>query len=481
MQTGMSDNLQDLNDIPKTNIIDRELKRLNIDIAALQETRLADFGSVTKRNYTFFWQGLKGDQRRLHGVGFAVKNNLIPMIETPKEGTERILSLRIKTSAGYATFISCYAPTLVADTEIKDQFYHQLDDKVNEIPSSDTLFLLGDFNARVGAEVTLWPLVLGKHGIGNTNDNGQRLLQFCSYHHLCITNTLFKNKDMHKASWRHPRSKTWHQLDLVISKQKDSKNVHNTRAYHSADCNTDHSIIKSKIKIVPKRIFSTKKKCTKKIDTTRISNPDKVTKFEQLFLSASPEPDSDEGSSQSWNRMREDIHNSALEAFGEKRKANKDWFGANSETIIPTLEAKRTAMLAHKSDPSEVNKINYKRCRSQAQKIARQCANSYYCTLSEKIQKASDTGNIRRMYEGIKQVIGKEVKKPAPLKSKTGELLDGKAEKLDRLVEHYTDLYATETNVSDSALEALPQLPTMTELDTKPSMADLNKAIDALS
>ena len=83
MQTGLSDN----QDIPKTTIIDRELKRLGVDVAALQETRLADFGSIKERNYTFYWQGLKENERRLHGVGFAVNNRLLPMIETPKEGT----------------------------------------------------------------------------------------------------------------------------------------------------------------------------------------------------------------------------------------------------------------------------------------------------------------------------------------------------------------------------------------------------------
>jgi len=46
MQTGMSDDLENVTDAPKTSIIDRELNRLNIDIVGLQETRLAGFGST---------------------------------------------------------------------------------------------------------------------------------------------------------------------------------------------------------------------------------------------------------------------------------------------------------------------------------------------------------------------------------------------------------------------------------------------------
>ena len=53
MQTGLSDDLPNIEDAPKTSVSDRELHRLNIGIAALQETRLADFGSITERHYTF--------------------------------------------------------------------------------------------------------------------------------------------------------------------------------------------------------------------------------------------------------------------------------------------------------------------------------------------------------------------------------------------------------------------------------------------
>ena len=47
------------------------------------------------------------------------------------------------------------------------------------------------------------------------NENGQRLLELCTFHDLCITNS-FHTKPQHKVSWRHPRSKHWHQLDLIL-------------------------------------------------------------------------------------------------------------------------------------------------------------------------------------------------------------------------------------------------------------------------
>jgi len=56
MCPGLSDDLQQIDDARKTAIIDRELSKLNIDIAALQEARLPSGGSLKEKDYTFFWQ-----------------------------------------------------------------------------------------------------------------------------------------------------------------------------------------------------------------------------------------------------------------------------------------------------------------------------------------------------------------------------------------------------------------------------------------
>ena len=68
MCPGLSYDLSNMEDTRKTAVIDLELQCLNIDIAALQETRLAESGSLTEANYTFLWQGKKADERREHMV-----------------------------------------------------------------------------------------------------------------------------------------------------------------------------------------------------------------------------------------------------------------------------------------------------------------------------------------------------------------------------------------------------------------------------
>ena len=64
-------------ELRKTMIIDEELARHRVDVAALQETRLPGCGSLRESDYTFYWQGLAEGLPRYHGVGFAIHNTLV--------------------------------------------------------------------------------------------------------------------------------------------------------------------------------------------------------------------------------------------------------------------------------------------------------------------------------------------------------------------------------------------------------------------
>ena len=130
---GLTSDLHHLDDSRKTAIINKELARLNIDVACLQETRLADSGSLRELDYTFYWQGLSHDEPRQHSVGFAIRNSLIATTEPPTGGTERILTLRIKTVSGFTNIFSVYAPTLTSTSETKDQFYSALDEALAKV------------------------------------------------------------------------------------------------------------------------------------------------------------------------------------------------------------------------------------------------------------------------------------------------------------------------------------------------------------
>ena len=85
----ISASLQDIKDSRKTAVINDELRRLNVDITTLQETRLADSDTLKEKDYTFYWQGKRSNEPREHGVRFAVRNSLLRMVEPGSGGSER--------------------------------------------------------------------------------------------------------------------------------------------------------------------------------------------------------------------------------------------------------------------------------------------------------------------------------------------------------------------------------------------------------
>ena len=83
----------------------------------------------------------------------------------------------------------CYAPTSNAEEAEVEQFYEDLQDLLDLTPKKDVLFIIGDWNAKVGSQET--PGLTGKFGFGVRNETGQRLIEFCQENALIIANTLF--------------------------------------------------------------------------------------------------------------------------------------------------------------------------------------------------------------------------------------------------------------------------------------------------
>ena len=85
------------------------------------------------------------------------------------------------------------------------------------------------------------------------------------------------------------------------------------------------------------------------------------------------------------------------------------------------------------------------------------------------------------MYDGVKKALGPTLNKTAPLRTSIGEVITHKGHRLERWVEHYSNIYSRENIVSPSALDAVEFLTTMEELDTEPTLEELSKAIDSLA
>ena len=119
------------------------------------------------------------------------------------------------------------------------------------------VIVLGDFNPRVGTDTDTWHNVLGPHGVGNINGNGQRLLDFCATNSLLISNTWFRHKFLHQCTWYQngDRSNPDHMIDYVLIGAKFCSSILDTRVYRGVHHISDHELVVStlRFKIKAKR------------------------------------------------------------------------------------------------------------------------------------------------------------------------------------------------------------------------------------
>ena len=88
------------------------------------------------------------------------------------------------------TLIQVYAPTSNAEEAEVEWFYEDLQDLLVLIAKKDVLFIIGDWNAKVGSQDISG--TTGKFGLGEQNPVGQSLTEFCQYNALVIENTPFQ-------------------------------------------------------------------------------------------------------------------------------------------------------------------------------------------------------------------------------------------------------------------------------------------------
>ena len=96
--------------------------------------------------------------------------------------------------------IQVYAPITNAEEDEVEQFYEDLQDLLTS--KKDVLFIIGDWNAKVGSQEI--PGITGKFGLGVQNEAGQRLTEFCQENTLIIANILFQQHRRRLYTWTSP-------------------------------------------------------------------------------------------------------------------------------------------------------------------------------------------------------------------------------------------------------------------------------------
>ena len=112
-----------------------------------------------------------------------------------------MISVRFQGKPFNITVIQAYAPTSNTEEAEVEWFYEDLQDLLELTPKKDVLFIIGDWNAKVGSQET--PGVTGKFGLGVQNETGQRLIEFCQESTLVIANTQTPSSNNTRQDFTH--------------------------------------------------------------------------------------------------------------------------------------------------------------------------------------------------------------------------------------------------------------------------------------
>ena len=151
--------------------------------------------------------------------------------------------------------IQVYVPTSNAEEAEVESFYEDLQDLLELTPKKDVLFIIRDWNAKLGSQET--PGLTGKFGLGIRNEAGQRLIEFCQENTLVIANTLFQQHKRRLYTWTSPGSQHRNQIDYILCSQRWRSSIQSAKTRLVADCGSDHELVIAKFRLKLKKIGKT--------------------------------------------------------------------------------------------------------------------------------------------------------------------------------------------------------------------------------
>ena len=153
--------------------------------------------------------------------------------------SERNIMLKLKAKPFDITIIQTYMPTSSSTEEEIEEHYEEIEKMMKEVKSSDVLIIMGDFNAKIGKGA--YRDIVGKHGLGERNERGERLLHFCTEKDLVVSNTTFEQPNRLLYTWKSPGDITRNQIDYILIRKRFRNSIKQCKTHPGADIASDHN------------------------------------------------------------------------------------------------------------------------------------------------------------------------------------------------------------------------------------------------
>ena len=329
---------------------------------------------------------------------------------------------------------------------------------------------MGDMNAKVGCDNSGRELIMGKHGLGDMNENGEFFTDFCGLNDLVIGGTTFAHKDIHKVTWTSPDKSVKNQIDHIAISRRWRKTLRDVRAHRGAEIGSDHELIIAKLQV---RIASVRKQGNTKsprFDTAKLQSPQAKQEFSinlKNRFEALAEMD-DDSLQQQWARVKDTFTSVCKEKLGHVTRTYKTWL---SDETIQQIESKRTArqrlLQARTREQKQRAQNEYCAIQKAVKKSCRTDKRTMIDHLAAKAETAAQQNDLSTLYQITRQLAGRQHSATKPVKDSSGNILSKPEEQLNRWKEYVDQLLNAKQVSQQPIIEEGPDLDINTGPVTK--------------
>ena len=310
------------------------------------------------------------------------------------------------------------------------------------------LIITGDFNAKVGSQPSPYNDVMGKHGEGVRNENGEKLCEFCADNELLITGTLFPHKKIHKLTWASPDGRTINQIDHVLVNRKFRTSVRDTRVFRGADLSSDHYLVKTFIKIKLKRM---KKQCPRrnKYDTNKLNDETTRMQFclklknryevlETEYADQNEEPSVIEKLNKN---LEVALNETAKEVLGYKKTKSKPWISEEAWALIDERKQINQNINSTRSERLKQQlRERYKAKNKEVKKRIKADKKEWINNIAKEAEDAAANHHMKTLYSLTKTLSNEKPKKCVTINNKDGKTITNSEERKERWKEHFSEI-----------------------------------------
>ena len=391
-------------------------------------------------------------------------------------------SFRTKNKRIKMNIVQCYAPTNDKTDETKDEFYNQLLDIMSNLGDKNINLIMGDFNAKIGSDNQGYENVMGVHGLGVMNDNGERFVNACAINNIVIVGSVFTHKRIHKATWVSPDQVTENQIDHIGINKMFRRSLQDVRVKRGADVASDHHLVTARLKFKLRRNGVEQERQKARYNVDFLKDPSTAEEYKvalaNRFKVLQELYDEDEGVNinSQWSHIKDAVNTTCEEIIGRRKPQQKDWISVETMRKIQTRRDKKEAVNSSRTRAAKVTaQKEHTAANREVKKSVKTDKRNFVEGLAQEAEKAAASRNMKQLYDTTRKLAGKFKKSERPIRDKNGIVLMGADKQLNRWAEHFEELLNRQVPQNQPDIQ-----PAETDLPidcNKPTREEIKKAI----